>query len=409
MRRFATPTLPSVCLVFILAALLAQPAAADPVIWLDVSIKVIVDPATGQVPATMSDALLRDSFDDMNRWLANTWRGYRVRAVDLDSSQDFMRIGGLYDTTGPGFYYDKNLKHDPNDPNSIDPVSGTPWITLFEADAKANKALYGWNDSAINLYFNNGGYSSAGFPWPEDPSDPNSVRDVVQSAYRLFLYARPSGAAFTHSYVVAGNLLHEFGHWAGLCHTFDNSPCGVFGDTVLDPGTLRVPDTRNEPLVLDTVAQSAFDGRSYADLDDDEQTLVWNTANNAMSYYQLFYDEPSLGWVLTDEERFGPTRFIFTELQIDRWADWANTGRGLGATSGRTWFVKPGTQPGGLGSSTMEFQLIDQALAQASPAGGDILLLRPGVYGAPTVIPDPLDPKPLTLRATRDGTAVIGP
>src|SRR5262245_6332231 len=94
-RRFWTMKALRISLLFGCLVVLSDsvPATPDSFLWIDVSIKVIVDPATGQVPAIMNDALLRQSFTDMNLWLANTWRGYRVRAVDLDASQNFRRIG----------------------------------------------------------------------------------------------------------------------------------------------------------------------------------------------------------------------------------------------------------------------------------------------------------------------------
>jgi hypothetical protein len=361
----------------------AQPAAAESFIWINVSVKVIVSPNTGYVPLAMNDAALRDSFVDMNRWLANTWRGYRLRLVDLDGNQNFKRIGSQSDPpAGPSKWYFTDLKWDG--------VANHQ----FETEAKADKLLYGWNDFAINLYFNNGTFSSAQFPW--------SGWDLVQSAYGLFIDQVPAGSV-APTYVIAGNLLHEIGHWFGLCHTFENTPCGVWPDTLLDP---QEPDGRNEPVVRDSIAQANY-GTSYSDPDrsDYERWLVDNTANNAMSYYQLFYDDPVLGGgkVLTDAERFGPTRFIFTEKQMDAWADCANTGRCRAATSGRTWFVKPGTAPGGDGSSANEFQLISQGETAANDAGGDILLLRQGAYAGPMLIT-----KPLTLRATREGSALLG-
>src|SRR5262245_37975268 len=109
---------PFLILLFATLALTGGPrpawGAPDGFIWVNVSIKVIRDPATGQVPPTMNDALLRDSFIDMNRWLQNTWRGFRLRAVDLDAAQNFKRIGTLNDTTGPGKWYSTNLKTSSN-------------------------------------------------------------------------------------------------------------------------------------------------------------------------------------------------------------------------------------------------------------------------------------------------------
>lgn len=378
----------------VLAVLIAHPTSADSFIWINVSVKVIVDPANGQVPSTMDDAALRDSFEDMNRWLANTWRGYRLQMVDLQPDQNFRRIGGLCGPNptladGPCFFYDKDLKY------GIDPNTNELWMVTLDNAAKADKTLYGWNDFAINIYFNNVNYSRA--------SSPESDQDIIICAYPIFVDQMTDSSGVWHgfgpTYMVGGNLLHEIGHWFGFAHTFEE----VYDDTAQDPNE---PDSRNEPVVLDSIAQynnwGPFSGLAE---DDYRRTRVWNTANNAMSYYQLFYDDPPWGGgkVLTDAERFEPTRFIFTEFQMDKWADWANVGRGLAVTSGRTWYVKPGVIPGGDGSSANEFQLISQAETAANDAGGDILLLRQGIYEGPMVIT-----KPLTLRATRQGSTVLG-
>jgi len=354
-------------------------AAVDGFIWLDVSIKVIVDPATGMVPATMNDDLLRDSFDDVNRWLLNNRRGYRARLVDLDAGQNFRRIGGLNDSSGPGKWYETNLK------------TNSAANAAFETEAEANKALYAWNDNAINVYFNNGGYSSAQFP--------QNGRDLVQSAYALFVYDLEAGEMFSRSYKVAGNLLHELGHYFGLPHTFngeDNED--DIADTALDP---EVADSRNETAVRDGIAQYNFN-RDFIDLTSVQQILVDNTANNGMSYYQLFYDDPNQSKVLTDAERFGPTRFLFTELQMDQWSDYANSIRAAVA-SGRMIFVGGTISPIQIGSSTSPFDTVADGIFDAVNSGRDIVLLRPGSYNEQLIFS-----KPVTLRATRVGPAVIG-
>jgi hypothetical protein len=354
-------------------------AAPDGYIWLDVSIKVIVDPATGMVPSTMNDDLLRDSFDDVNRWLINNHRGYRTRLVDLDAGQTFRRIGGLNDNSGPGKWYDTNLKTD-----------GAA-NAAFETEAEANKALYAWNDNAVNIYFNNGGYSSAQYP--------QNGRDLVQSAYALFIYDLESGEMFSRSYKVAGNLLHELGHYCGLPHTFngeDNED--DIADTALDP---EVADSRNEAAVRDGIAQYNFN-RVFADLTSAEKTLVDNTANNGMSYYQLFYDDPNQGKVLTEAERFGPTRFLFTELQMDLWSDHANSTRSAVA-SGRMIFIGGTVLPFQIGTSTSPFDKVADGIFAAANSGRDIVLIRSGNYNEQLTLN-----KPVTLRATRVGPATIG-
>src|ERR1051325_2113859 len=91
----------------------AAPACAEPdsFIWINVSVKCIVDPATGATPTNMYDAALRDSFPVMNRLLAVNLRGFRVRLVDLQPDGSFKRIGSLGDTTGPGQWYSTDLKN----------------------------------------------------------------------------------------------------------------------------------------------------------------------------------------------------------------------------------------------------------------------------------------------------------
>ncbi len=385
-------------LIFFLAtlALGGQPrfawGAPDGFIWVNVSIKVIRNPATGQVPPTMNDALLLESFVDMNRWLENTWRGFRLRAVDLDAARNFKRIGTLNDTTGPGKWYFTNLKND--DAN-----------LAFETEAEANKSLYGWNDTAINIYFNN---APLGFSSAHSPANPDTPgRDLVQSAYDLLVTdlspAEIAAGRFAPTYKIAGNLLHEVGHYFHLSHTF---PEDAFLDTAPDPHddlTMRASDSRHESIVRDAIARYAYFA-NYSSISPANRTRVDNTANNAMSYYQLFYDDPKQNKYLTDAERFGPLRFLFTEMQLERWAD-AATAECAKVTSGRTIFVDSSAvlSPFSSGSSSLPYKTVARGLDAARLAGQDIVLLRPGSYHERLTLN-----RPCTLRATRTGKAVIG-
>jgi hypothetical protein len=119
-----------------------------------------------------------------------------------------------------------------------------------------------------------------------------------------------------------------------------------------------------------------------------EQQAVDNTYFNVMSYHESKTKDAV-------ENRM-------TEGLLDRIADTANTTR-RNTVSGRTWFVRPGGLPVGLGTSASEFQLLSLGLIAADPTGGDIVLLRPGQYNEPMTIS-----KPIVLLSTRAGSATIG-
>lgn len=377
------------------------PAAAqvpDNVINVRVSLKVIVSPATGTVPSDskgnlMNDALLRDAFRDMNRWLPNNWRGYRIQLVDLDASGNFPRVGTQSKPAipsdpsntekNPAIWYSTELKV---------PYSGAPSDIdnqRFETTAKANKTAFIWNDTAINIYMNNKGWSSANFP--------SAKRDVIATGYGLLRDGAATGQTWADSYKVAGNLLHEIGHAFELYHTFETDD-GI-ADTA--PDNRSAPDGRDETGVRNSLAQLNY-SKNYSALTTAEKLLVDNTANNAMSYYQLFYDNPPVGKVIPDAERFGPTRFVFTPLQMDRWADWANKTPRNVTLSGVMRFVDASAATSGTGlASNSPIKTLAAAIPTANGAGGDILLLRPGTYTAATLA------KPMTLRATPAGVVTI--
>ncbi|MES2705575.1 MAG: hypothetical protein V4726_03130 [Verrucomicrobiota bacterium] len=367
--------------------MLAMPASAqkpDGFIHVRVSLKVVVDPATGAVPSTMSDALVRESFDAMNRWLAVTWRGYRLQLVDLDASQNFRRIGAKNDTTGPGKWYSTNLKGDTADNAS------------FEAAAKASKTAFAWNDSAINIYMNNGGWSSASFP--------SKNRDVVVTGYTLLQYDPPAGQFWSESYKIAGNLLHELAHSFELYHTHGGLGTAAnddgIGDTALDQPSPTDAAARDETATRNDIAQLNY-AKNYAALTAAQKVLVDNSANNAMGYHQLFYDNPPTGKVVSDAERFGGTRFVFTEQQMDKWADWANKAPRFATVTGTMRFVDASVGSSGTGTSAAPIKLLSTAVTTASAAGADILMLRPGTYNATTLS------KPMVLRATRSGPVTL--
>lgn len=378
MKSFAT------ILVSLLLAGVSS-AVPDGFIHIRVSMKMVVNPATGTTPAAMDDALLRDSVTAMNRWLAVNWRGYRLDLADMQAGQTFRRIGGLNDTTGPSKWYDINLKGDAANADNV----------AFEAAAKANKALYAWNDSAVNIYFNNQGWSQANFP--------SANRDLVISGYGLLLYDPAPGQTRSESYKVAGNLLHELGHFFELYHTHGGIGTAAnddgISDTALDTPSTTDASARDETATRNIISQLNY-SLNYSALTASQKVLVDNSANNAMSYHQLFYDNPPTNKVVSDAERFGPTRFVFTEKQMDKWSDYAGNQRAF-VTTGITRFVDAAVGVSGSGTSSSPIKTLATAISAANASGNDILMLRPGTYSAST-----LD-KPVTLRASRSGPATV--
>lgn len=384
--------------LLLLASITASPALAAPdgFIWIDVSVKAIVNPETGLTPpqapagseATgfFNDAALLECFTEMNRWLANTYRGYRLRPVDSEMNGTlFPRIGAKNDTEGPAKWYNTDLKGGGDIPN--------PNPELFKAAIQANKALYKWNDNAVNLYFNNAGWSSANLP--------PGATGLMQSGYSIFITDLTGSQTVAANYKISGNLLHEVGHFFGLYHTFgrNNSDTNDYiDDTAPDPNNYA--NGRNETAVRDALAQFNYT-RNFSQLNGAEKTLVDNTANNAMSYVQLFYDDPPQGKVLSDAERFGPTRFVFTEKQMDVWADWANHPDRRMTVSGTMRFIDASAAFAGIGTSTSPMKTLEAGITSASNTGSDMLMLRPGTYNSSTIS------KPVTIRATRQGSVQI--
>ncbi len=374
------------------ALLLAATASAGTTIGIRVSVKVILDPLTGQRPLTaqgtpITDSEIESMFTMANDTLFTTYqRGYR------------------FVLTGPP----QNI----GSPCAICPV-GNPsrWFaeTFPEANAEGllhdfevlalNNATFGWDPTAVNVFINsgkgNGGISS--FPFRSSGS--NAHHHVVFWGGTLvddgFATAFP--AAIAH---------HEIGHYFNLFHTHDGQPacvdtlsylCSacegapVAADSVLDtiedrscsltcPGCISGWHT--DELALHTY------GVPFNQLGPAEAQVVLDTYENNMSYHN--HVKP-----------YGrAVNYRMTEGQLDRWADNANNVR-HDVVTGRTRFATSCPSCGGNGSSASPFGTVFAAHAAANP--GDILLLRPGNYAETLLLT-----KPVTLRVPRTGTARIG-
>jgi hypothetical protein len=182
-------------------------------------------------------------------------------------------------------------------------------------------------------------------------------------------------------------MVHELGHFFGLFHTHNGEVTKT-----CTPGFSGLNDTLPDSTCWineDQMAQYKF-GLPYASLTSSQQILVDNTWFNAMSYHEALSKN-------TVESRR-------TELQLDVVADIANTDRSA-FVSGRTVFVSTsGSDSSTSNSSTSPYATVSMALTLVNPAGGDIILLRPGNYSGALTIN-----QPVTLRATRQGQAFLGP
>ncbi|HEY3267447.1 MAG TPA: M43 family zinc metalloprotease [Armatimonadota bacterium] len=321
---------------------------ANPYITIRLSYKIVLSPVDGTRPlndwshpelGTVTDQQIDDVVTSMNAMLATYGRGYRYQRVAI------LDVGGIGDTTGPSKWF-------------IQPPEGfkPDWQQTMDAEAHANKALYKWDDNAINIYSINAIHGgSAPFP----------------GSYDLVAIG---GATVSYDLLT----IHELGHFFNLCHTqgcgcndCDGLDDGV-SDTILDGSTWDSEDS---------IAQHDF-GLLYSQLTATQMNQVDDVWLNIMSYHNVGNR--------------------LTEGQLDRWTDGANGGR-FNTVSGRTWFVDSHSGAGD-GSSTAPFASLISGVTSADAARGDIVLIRAGAYNNRNYTIN----KNVTLRASRYGGVVIG-
>ncbi len=350
------------CLVLVTclsAIVLSPPVYADEVISICVSYKIVLDPASGKRPSGPSGRVKDDDIDEaigaMNAMLESYFRGFRMRRVDL-----ITEIGGMGDTNGPSKWYDTDF---------FDEDDGEKFKNQMEGEAQYNPGLYVWNDNAINIYITNG-INGGICSFPGDNI--------------IIIGGSSANDGIVH--------LHEIGHFFDLCHTqgCDCGCCepGETGACDTEPGDDKISDTLPDLACWSRNNISFFKfGAFYSDLTRIQQEIVDNVFLNLMSYR-----DSACG--------FAASTTRLTELQLDQWTDTVNKDRRYVA-DGRTYFVEAG---GGLdGSSKFPFGSIMAAVSAVSSAGGDVIMIKPGAYLETLAIS-----KRVTLRATRQGSAVIG-
>ncbi|MEO1655683.1 MAG: hypothetical protein AAFU64_19225, partial [Bacteroidota bacterium] len=264
-----------ICLLMIQGIVQAQG-----ITWIDLSYKVVLNPANGLRPSGVTDADIDAAIEEMNQLQEAYFRGYRFRRVD-----PIRNVGGINQfNTGPSRWYNTNF---------FDSNNGSAWKDQMEAEAESNNNLYRWNNNAINLYITNGicgGICS--FPGGGD--------DII-------IIGRCSDAD--------GALqLHEIGHYFDLCHT-QGCPCGncdgsKTGQCHTTPGNDDIGDTLPDLQCWDrdNIAQNSY-GTNYNNLNSAQRKLVDDVFLNIMSYRSLNIISR------------------ITERQIDHWSDVAKLNR----------------------------------------------------------------------------------
>lgn len=352
------------------AAIWLSAAAASADITVRISVKAVLNPATGNRQSGVTEATFANTVSGMNDMLQSYGRGYQIQWV----GNSLVNVGGLNQfNSGPSRYYDVDFVNDDN---------GDALKDQFEANAVNNPATYGWSASAVNIYivrFGGANWNVCSFPGSQ-----------------IILV---NGAA---GYSTARTVLHEIGHYFNLSHTFNGRKNLNANNTVCTNGCncpkfVGGGDDKVDDTILDhdcwtdqdDIAQGNY-SQNYAGLSPSRQSAVDGIWNNLMSYHGRQHDTPFL-----------------TSDQLDRWTDSANGDR-PGVRTGRTRFVdRACVSLGPTGSSDCAtiggpFHTVALGVAASSAGGQDIVLVRPGNYNEPMTIT-----KALTMRATR-GNATIG-
>jgi len=338
-------------LLGIILTLLPCDLALAQYLWVNLSVKAVLNPDNGQRSYNFTEANLDATIARMNEWLALYKRGYRMRREG-----PILNVGGVNDTNGPSKWFYPN-------PRANYPFGPGRNIDQMEKEALAAPATYKWNSNAVNYYV------VFGF-WTNAPADAGECAFPSAQKQMILMGTVDSAQVF----------LHETGHWFELYHsqsgeqfeTQSGQPCNLNDPCVNCPVKIagdndQMADTSPDHQCYASLNEVALGAYQLAIpfLDETRRSYVTNSFYNLMSYHI----PPATN---------GPT--ILTELQLDRWTDFANFNRS-NAISGRTWFVSLTGNDSQLGLlSTIPKRRVLAAVTASNPAGGDVVLLRPGNY-----------------------------
>ncbi|MCG3128107.1 MAG: hypothetical protein CHACPFDD_02982 [Phycisphaerae bacterium] len=336
-------------LLFLLG-LMPTVALADDVIKIRLSVKVILR-RDGTDPPDL-DVSITAMINAVNTRFEQYGRGYRLELVSAGT-----RIGGGFDTErpNPSHYFATNIVADPVERSNM------------EFDAVNNPALWAWDFNAVNMYIHE---PTSGLECTRPESDIIVIGDG--DTFRSNIY------------------VHLLGHYFGLCNS-QGCGCNCCGECN-EPTSDGIADTLPDLSCWDQdeIALHNF-GTTYDNLTAEQQGQVDEAIQNAMSYRGTSATFCGTGF----------PGLHLTEGQLDRWADMASTTH-LGVCDGRTMFVQAGASGTQTGRSTAPFDRVAEGVAAAN-GGGDIVLIRNGVYHENLTIS-----VPVTLRTPRDQTARIG-
>ena len=321
------------------------------------SFKVVLNPDNGQRPNFISNNTIETAINEVNQIMDGSWRGYRFTIEDI---VDVGWQGGYNEGPSKWCFTD------------FFAANGSQLKDVMENEAM-NGVDYNWDNAAINIYITMGGGSFSGgicsFP---------SGNDEI-----LIITANAAS--------IGPLILHELGHYFGLCHTHGcfnacgTGSCDCASCSDCDsPGSDNIDDTIEDSPCWDQdqIAHNHF-GEGFSG-----QQEVLDVFYNIMSYHPI-----------DDTDRL-------TEGQLDVWADVMDfyTSR-INIRSGDSWFVNPNGGNGN-GTANTPFNSIGNGVDSADDNGGDIIYFRAGNHTIPTN--NYTIDKPVTLRATRQGSAVIG-
>lgn len=359
--------------LLLLALVAALPCSAPAqYIWVNCSFKAVLNPANGARYYTFTEADMDTTIEEINQWLATYQRGYRFRRVGA-----IQNVGGLGDCTGPSKWYNVDLRT--NTWANACSTGSNPWLNHKQMEYEArfsNSVAYAWNTNAVNFYIV-AGYGPGLY-------DTNS-QPIGQAAGDGAFASQNGWMISVGSVHAAQMILHETGHHLELYHT--QGGCAGCGNTANCYSTngYWVGDEGIADTLPVAAGDHCFTNQDLIALANFSLLYTNCSAFQKQQVDDVFFNLMAYG--------FGRDLIRLTPLQLDKWTDYANGARRQ-EVSGQTRFVSTSGNNANTGlSSTAPKRTVLNAVNASTPAGGDIVLLRPGNYNEQITIS-----KPVTLR-----------